>query len=96
MRVAITGGAGFIGSNLAELLVKNGFSVSVFDNFETGTAENLEGIEVSCTLGDLRDRVAITSFLESGKFDYCFHLAAMGSVPRSIIDTRSKIGRAHV
>ena len=45
MRVAITGGAGFIGSNLAELLVKNGFSVSVFDNFETGTAENLEGIE---------------------------------------------------
>ena len=46
LRVVVTGGCGFIGSNLVERLVKDGFSVAVFDNLHTGSLKNIEGLDV--------------------------------------------------
>ena len=89
MRIAVTGGAGFIGSNLAELLIANGHEVSVFDNLETGFFENIENLECRFIQGDLTDIDSLREFFNTGEFDYCFHLAALGSVPRSIENPRA-------
>lgn len=88
--ILVTGGAGFIGSNLTEALLDSGHSVRVLDNFATGKIENLlpllEKYPDSFTLqvGDIRNiedcRIA------TEKIDYVFHEAALGSVPRSIKD----------
>src|SRR5579884_2432909 len=51
----VTGGSGFIGSNLAEGLLRRGARVRVLDNFSTGRRENLEGLDVELVEGDLRD-----------------------------------------
>jgi len=88
LRVAITGGAGFIGSNLAELLLLEGNEVSVFDNLETGSLENLATLDVEFIKGDLCDAAQIDKFFSNRQFDYCVHLGAMGSVPRSIQNPR--------
>ena len=45
MKILVTGGAGFIGSNLVEFLLNEGHSVRVLDNYATGKKENLEGLE---------------------------------------------------
>jgi UDP-N-acetylglucosamine 4-epimerase len=84
----ITGGAGFIGSNLAEHLLKQGYYVRVIDNFSTGKKSN---IETFLTLpnfhlieADIRD---LEKCQEACKgIDYVLHQAALGSVPRSIKD----------
>jgi UDP-glucose 4-epimerase len=82
----ITGGAGFIGSNIAEHIVKTGKSVRVFDNFLTGKRENLRTFEEHAEIieGDLRNpddvRRAVTGVR------YVLHLAALPSVPRSIAE----------
>jgi UDP-glucose 4-epimerase len=80
--VAITGGAGFVGSNLARELVKSGHSVRIIDDFSTGSRSNLEGL--GCTTYELSitDEGRLEPALEG--CDYIFHLAARGSVPRSI------------
>jgi len=44
LKIVVTGGCGFIGSNLVERLVKKGYSVVVFDNLHTGNLENIEGL----------------------------------------------------
>lgn len=88
MRVAITGGAGFIGSNLAEMLLSEGHEVLVFDNLETGTLENLDGLNIKFTQGDLCNISEVRSFFSDNLIDYCVHLGAMGSVPRSIQNPR--------
>lgn len=88
MRVAVTGGAGFIGSNLASSLVAEGHQVAIFDNLETGSFENIDGLKVDFVKGDLRNQSQLQEFFEGGKFDYCIHLGAMGSVPRSIENPR--------
>jgi nucleoside-diphosphate-sugar epimerase len=88
----ITGGAGFIGSNLAETLLKQGEEVRVLDNFSTGKEENLSFINDlslpsgSYTLlkGDIRDLSFCHKSCE--KVDFVLHQAALGSVPRSIED----------
>jgi nucleoside-diphosphate-sugar epimerase len=89
----ITGGAGFIGSNLVEALVRQGSRVRVLDNFSTGHAENL----VSPDMGDLVSEGSV-ELLEGDLLDeetcaeacrdvsHVFHLAAVGSVPRSVED----------
>jgi UDP-glucose 4-epimerase len=82
----VTGGAGFIGSNLTRFLLDQDQQVVVLDNFATGKRENLEQILDRITLieGDIRDRDAVVSALEG-----CagvFHEAALGSVPRSVED----------
>lgn len=89
MKIAVTGGAGFIGSNLTVKLLQSGHQVSIFDNLETGNLENLEGLEVEIVQGDLRKQDEVQSFFTKRKFDYCIHLGAMGSVPRSIETPRT-------
>jgi UDP-glucose 4-epimerase len=80
----VTGGAGFIGSNLARALVERGESVRVLDNFATGREVNLEGLEGKIALhrGDLRDPAAVERAIDG--CDYVLHQAALPSVPRSI------------
>lgn len=80
----ITGGAGFIGSNMVRFLLDKGESVRVFDNFETGKHENLVEVEKDIEIieGDVRDRGAVDRAVAG--VDVVYHLAALGSVPRSI------------
>lgn len=80
----ITGGAGFIGSNMARFLLDKGESVRILDNFETGKHENLAEIESEISLieGDIRNDAAVQRAVQGS--DVVYHLAALGSVPRSI------------
>ena len=89
MRVGITGGAGFIGSNLAQHLVKSGYTVSVLDNLETGFLSNLEGVNANLVRADLKNLNEVDSFFQKEEIDYCIHLGALGSVPRSIDTPRA-------
>jgi len=85
----ITGGAGFIGSNIVEYLLQNGAGkVRVLDNFSTGSMENIDPFlarpEFSLIEGDIRDLDTCRRAVEG--VDYVLHQAALGSVPRSIND----------
>jgi len=86
--ILVTGGAGFIGSNLVEALLTQGNEVIVLDNFMTGKRENLApfSTDPKFTLieGDIRD-MAMCRKAVAGT-DYVLHEAALGSVPRSIKD----------
>lgn len=84
MKYLITGGAGFIGSNIAHELVNRGEQVRVIDNFSTGFRTNLTEIQDSIELvdGDIRDFWTVRDAVEG--IDYIFHQAALPSVPRSI------------
>lgn len=84
MHVLITGGAGFIGSNLAELALSRGHSVTVIDDLSTGFADNLDGSDVTFVHGSILDQDALAEATEGA--DSVVHLAALGSVPRSIKD----------
>lgn len=85
-RILVTGGAGFIGSNLAKCLLQDGNSVRILDNFSTGKRENLNDIMGSIELieGDIRSYHTVMKSLSD--IDYVFHEAALPSVPRSIYD----------
>jgi UDP-glucose 4-epimerase len=80
----VTGGAGFIGSHLAEALVERGKRVRVFDNLCTGNRENVArlGGRVEFVEGDLVDRAAVERALDG--VEVVFHQAALASVPRSV------------
>lgn len=82
----ITGGAGFIGSNLARAIVNRGESVRILDNFATGTPENLDGIvdDVEVVKGSVEDAALCARVVEG--VDYVLHEAALPSVPRSVSD----------
>tara|TARA_B110000003_G_C16654546_1_gene535862 strand:- start:9662 stop:10660 length:999 start_codon:yes stop_codon:yes gene_type:complete len=88
MHVLITGGAGFIGSNLAEELISKGSSVTVLDNLLTGHIENLSHLmghpKFSFIEGDIRDFETCRSAVKG--CTHISHQAALGSVPRSIDD----------
>jgi UDP-glucose 4-epimerase len=86
MTYLVTGGAGFIGSNIVEELLKQGQPVKVLYNFSTGKRENLEQFEDSVEIieGDLRSYHLVREAVES--VDYVLHQAALPSVPRSIKD----------
>ena len=82
----VTGGAGFIGCNLARFILDKGHHVVVLDNFATGKHENLTAIadRIELIEGDIRDRATVDRAV-----DGCaaiFHEAALGSVPRSVED----------
>jgi nucleoside-diphosphate-sugar epimerase len=83
-RYLITGGAGFIGSNLARKLLSLGEEVVVLDDLSTGKRENLEDIKdrVKFIVGDICDIAKVREAMEG--IDYVFHQAAVVSVPRSI------------
>ena len=82
----VTGGAGFIGSNLTEAILNLGYKVRVLDNFSTGKRKNIEGFlnnkNFELIEGDIRDIEACKKACEG--VDYVLHQAAWGSVPRSI------------
>jgi UDP-glucose 4-epimerase len=63
--------------------------VSVFDNFETGFRENLLSLSVNITQGDLKNIDAVNDFFSKSEIEYCVHLGALGSVPRSIENPRA-------
>lgn len=76
----VTGGAGFMGSHLADLLLKQGHRVRVLDDLSTGSRENLPH-QVELLQGDVTDPTAVSEAFEG--IDGCFHLAAIASVVRS-------------
>jgi nucleoside-diphosphate-sugar epimerase len=82
----ITGGAGFIGSNMVRFLLDKGQKVRVLDNFETGKRENLTEVTSRIELieGDIRDMATVRRAVAGAEVVY--HLAALGSVPRSVED----------
>src|SRR5919198_1990763 len=84
VRALVTGGAGFIGSNLAEALVERGDDVRVLDNFSTGNRANLEGLEVEVVEGELRSYERVHAAMRG--IEVVYHLGALGSVPRSVQD----------
>ncbi len=85
----VTGGAGFIGSNIVEELLRRGERVRVIDNFITGKRENLEEFldKIELIEADIRDKDALSKAVEG--MDYILHQAALRSVPRSVDDPSS-------
>lgn len=87
-KILVTGGAGFIGSNLCEELVKEGNYVVCLDNFSTGHIENIQGLldnnRFKLIEGDIRNLDACLKAVNG--VDVVFHEAALGSIPRSIDD----------
>ncbi|MAG57445.1 MAG: LPS biosynthesis protein WbpP [Planctomycetes bacterium] len=86
MKCLVTGGAGFIGSNLVQALVGRGEDVTVLDSLATGHRSNLEEVADRITFieGDLRDRDAVARAVAGT--EVIWHQGAMPSVPRSIED----------
>lgn len=90
MNILVTGGAGFIGSNLCEALLKRGDTVTCLDNFATGHIENLLPLieefpnTFKLAVGDIRNLEDCRKAVEGN--EYVLHEAALGSVPRSIKD----------
>lgn len=82
----VTGGAGFIGSHLAEALVARGHEVRVLDNFSTGRRSNLEAVaeQIELIEGDLTDLEMVR--YASRDVELVFHQGALASVPRSVAD----------
>jgi UDP-glucose 4-epimerase len=86
MRYVVTGGAGFIGSNLVDELVRRGESVVVVDDLSTGKEDNIAEVrnKISFIKGSINDIEALRRSMQEA--DYVVHLAARTSVPRSIKD----------
>ena len=82
--VVVTGGAGFIGSNLVRALLERGDNVRVLDNFSTGSRGNLEGLDVDVVEGDLRSYERVHAAVRG--VDVVYHQGALPSVPRSVQD----------
>jgi UDP-N-acetylglucosamine/UDP-N-acetyl-alpha-D-glucosaminouronate 4-epimerase len=86
MRYVVTGGAGFIGSNTVDELVKRGHSVVVLDDLSSGKEENLAEVRSKITLikGSITDIEVVRKAMHEA--EYVLHLAARTSVPRSVKD----------
>ena len=82
--VLVTGGAGFIGSNLVRALLERGDEVRVLDNFSTGYRANLDGLDIEMVEGELRSYERVHNAVRGTEVVY--HLGALGSVPRSVQD----------
>lgn len=89
MRTLVTGGAGFIGSNLVDALLERGDEVTVLDNISTGRRENLDGAlakGAELVEADIRDADAVRDVLSGTRPEVIFHLAAQIDVRRSVAD----------
>jgi len=84
VKVLVTGGAGFIGSNLVRALLERGDDVRVLDNFSTGLRTNIDGLDVEVVEGELRSYERVHNAVRGT--EVVFHLGALGSVPRSVQD----------
>jgi len=88
-KILITGGAGFIGSNLIEYFLNKNYEIRCLDNLSTGHMHNIEAFlkneKFTFIKGDIRDIDTCHKALEGG-VDYILHQAALGSVPRSLKD----------
>jgi UDP-glucose 4-epimerase len=82
--VLVTGGAGFIGSNLVRGLLERGDEVRVLDNFSTGSRANLDGLPLEIIEGELRSYERVHNAVRG--VEVVYHLGALGSVPRSVQD----------
>lgn len=82
----VTGGAGFIGSNIVEALIERNEKVRVLDNFSTGKRENLEAVrdKIELVEGDIRSYHIVRDAVDG--MDFILHQAALPSVPRSVKD----------
>ena len=91
MKILITGGAGFIGSNLCDYFIGKGYQVTCLDNFSTGFRHNIETLlsheNFKLIEGDIRNHETCVMACEGQ--DYVLHQAALGSVPRSINDPQT-------
>lgn len=85
-KILVTGGAGFIGSNISEELIKKGYDVVVLDNFATGKKSNLRSFEKNIEIieGDIRSYMQVEKAVKG--VEIILHQAALPSVPRSIQD----------
>src|SRR5918995_6521942 len=89
MKAFVTGGAGFIGSNLVDALVARGDEVVVLDDLSTGREANLEGALARGALleqADIRDAERLAGLVEATAPDVVFHLAAQIDVRRAVAD----------
>lgn len=84
MNILVTGGAGFIGSNLVDKLIDLGHDVSIIDNLSTGKLENINK-KAKLYIVDIEEKV-ISKIFKIGKFDIVYHLAAQIDVQKSILD----------
>ena len=82
MKILVTGGAGFIGSHIVDMLVDRGDEVVVIDNLSTGVKENVND-KARLLCFDIRDRDRLLQVCEEEKFDAVFHEAAQTQVPYS-------------
>ena len=82
--ILVTGGAGFVGATLVRRLVASGHVVRVLDNYSTGDAAYLAGVNAEQIEGDIRDAAALDAALAG--IDAVVHLAAAGSVVKSVAD----------
>lgn len=82
MKILITGGAGFIGSHIAELYQSRAKEIRILDNLRTGYRHNLEGLRHTFIEGSVTDRDLVRKAVEG--VDYVFHMAALVSVPESM------------
>jgi len=88
-KYVITGGAGFIGSHIAEYLSKEGHQVTILDSLRTGFEHNLNGLNVDFVKGDIRDENLVNELVSGASG--IFHLAALVSVPESLLKIKECI-----
>jgi nucleoside-diphosphate-sugar epimerase len=84
MEALVTGGAGFIGSNLTRALIEDGHAVRVLDDFSTGRKENLDGLHIEVVEGSIEDLDLVGDSCQD--VEVVFHQAALPSVKRSVDD----------
>ena len=82
MKILITGGSGFIGSHIAEHFQSIASEIRVLDNYRTGYAKNLNGLNATVIDGSITDRALVREAVQG--IDYIFHMAALVSVPESM------------
>lgn len=85
MKCLVSGGAGFVGSHVVDLLIKEGYEVVVVDDFSTGKEENLNK-KATLEKGSITDATFLAKVFQGHDFDVVFHLAAWARVQRSVED----------